>query len=166
MANETKEVAKEPQGLSVADIVGAVASVMAPRTVEVPAPAIGKVKPIPNSVPPGYAVICNNRNEEAKVVECYMICAPSRTAEILPIEGRLRGPVLAGTLIDVVKSGQCIVAMYAPYPAKRSDGRQHLVSGSISYPDETFYTEYNGVYYHKTYGRDYLAAAQAEAKKG
>lgn len=166
MANETKEVVKDAPGSSVAEIVAAVTSAMAPRAVEVPLPAIGKVKPIPNSVPPGYAVICNNRNEEAKVIECYMICAPSRTAEILPIEGQLRGPVLVGTLIDVVKSGQCIVAMYAPYPTKRSDGRKHLVSGSISYPDETFYTEYNGVYYHKTYGRDYLAAAQAEAKKG
>lgn len=156
------EVKSDTVNVSVTDLVGAIKSATSPAKLGVPIQ--GKVATMPNAVKPGYAVICNNKMQEHKLVEVYMVCAPGRGAEVFPIEGRLRGPVLAGSLIDGVMGGQVCVAQYAHYPARRDDGKAHVVGG-IAYPDPSFYIEFNGVFYHTAYGAKFLDAAMAEAPK-
>lgn len=118
---------------------------------------------VPNKVKPGYAVIVDKNGVGARVIECYMVCEASRGSEVRPIEGRLRGTVFIGALIDKVKAGELVVAQWAPYPAKRDDNMPHVI-GALAYPGPNeSYTEFDGVNYHVVHGRKYLEAAQAEA---
>ena len=117
---------------------------------------------IPNKVEPGYAVICDPNGNGARVVEAYMVCEPSRGAELRPIEGRRRGTVIPGALLDKVKSGQLIVTMWSPYPQMRGDNLPH-VNGALGYPGPgDAYANVDGCYYHNVHGAKYLQALQAE----
>jgi hypothetical protein len=131
----------------------------------------GKDRVIPNAVKPGQAVICDKFGRGARVIAIELVCAPMGAAvEVYPDEGRTRGTVLPGALLDQLKGGELIVAQWAPYTDMRSDGQPRVTRGALRYPAVTdqagaLFTQHNGVWYHTLHGRQYLEAAKAAEAK-
>ena len=112
---------------------------------------------IPDRVQPGYAVVSDQFGNNPKLVEIYMLCSGSSGAvRVLPIEGRIRGEVIPGALLDAVRKGYLVPVQWAPYPEFRDDGQPHVKFGALAYPPSNpqHYDKVDGVLYHKQLGRD------------
>ena len=130
--------------------------------------------PLPNKVAPGYAIISDMDGNGAQMIECSMIMVGSADSECMPIEGRMRGRTLFGSLVDKILARELMVLQFSKYPELRDDNEYHIRStkggkGFAVYPNDGKaagqYVEFEGTFYAKNHvvAQEMLAKAKAEA---
>mgnify|MGYP001559329215 CR=1 FL=1 len=130
--------------------------------------------PIPNKVPPGYAIISDNDGNGIQVIECSLVMMGSPDTEVMPIDGRSRGTTLLGALVTNITSRETVVLQFTKYPEFRDDGELHIRKtngepGVAVYPNAgkaaQMYQEFDGTFYNRNHvkAREMEEAARKEA---
>lgn len=110
----------------------------------------GRGKPLPNPVPPGYAIISDGTGQGLQVVELHNLLAPMKKTTVMPVDGRARGRMVVGSLIGQLKDGSLVCHQYTDYPETPAGTDPHLI-GQAAYPEhqkpKTF-VPVNGTHYN------------------
>lgn len=90
---------------------------------EVKAPRITKWKrdPLPVKCAPGEAIICDRYGNGAMVIEARAIMLGDSASVCMPPVGIERGPMLFGSHLHQLSSGETLVLQFTPYPKTRDE---------------------------------------------